>query len=401
MSERPAPPFTPDELSYRLRQQELLSEFGKFCLRTHDVSAVLHEATRVSAEGMRSELCKVLEHCPAQNDFLIVAGVGWHPGVVGHARLGPDRDSPAGYAMQLGKPVISNELSTEQRFRTPRLLIEHGVRSAANVLIKGDESVFGVLEVDSTHLGHFNDADSSFLEGFANLLGVAIERHRLEEGLHRKELSLQQALEHERVLVAEVHHRVKNSLALVAGLFAMQRRGNQNADVRRALEAAEARIYSIADVHDRLARHDRAATVPLDEFVGDLCERLGTANPLHKLICNVVHVSVSADRAIALGLLINELVTNALKYAYPGTGGQVRVSIQPSGGERFVLQVEDHGVGMPHKEAASGRGLGTKVIESLTKQLRGTVTWQRLQPGTRVVLEFPAERPREATSSRQ
>jgi two-component sensor histidine kinase len=401
MIERMTQAFTPDELTYRLRQQELVSDFGLFCLRTHDVFAVLHEATRACAEGLRSELCKVLEHCPAQNDFLIVAGVGWRPGVVGHARLGPDGESPAGYALQTGKPVISNELANEGRFRTPSLLIEHGIRSAANVLISGDETVFGVLEVDSTHRGEFNDADSSFLQAFANLLGVAIERQRLEQDLHRKEQSLQQALELERVLVLEVHHRVKNSLALVAGLLTMQHRASKNTEVHRALEAAEARIHAIAEAHDHLARHKDAGTVPLDAFVRDLCQRLGAANPLHHLVCDVVGIPVSADRAIALGLLINELVTNALKYAYPDASGEVRVSIRPSGNERYVLEVGDNGIGMPPETTASKKGLGTKVIASLARQLGGTVTWEHTQPGTRVTLEFPGERARSGTQPRE
>src|SRR5581483_3220189 len=378
----------PDELNYRLRQHKLASDFGMFCLRTHDVSALLYEATRASAEGMRCKLCKVLEYRPAHDDFLVVAGVGWLPGVVGHALLGSGAESPAGYAYASGQPVISNELASEPRFRTPRLLVEHGVLSAANVLIRGDESTFGVLEVDSTHLGQFNDADSDFLQGFANLLGIAIERQRLEERLHRNEAALQRALDYERVLVSEVNHRVKNSLTLVTGLLAMQRRGSSNAELQRVLDAAEARIHAIAEVHDHLARHGKAATVPLNGFVCDLCRRLGAANPLHQLVCDVVHVTVSADRAVALGLLVNELVTNALKYAYPDMVGEVRVSIRPSGGDHYTLEVSDQGVGMPAEDPSSRRGLGTHVVSSLARQLGGTVTWHRDPPGTRVVLEF-------------
>ena len=392
MSEHVKPISTPDELSYRLRQQQLVSEFGLCCLRTKNIPTLLHEAARASAEGVQCELCKVLEYRPAHNDFLVVAGVGWRPGVVGHALLGADEASPAGYAFASGRPVISNELAHEERFRTPRLLIEHGVLSATNVLIRGDESTFGVLEADSTRVGRFDDADCDFLQGFANLLGVAIERQRLEQDLHRKERALQQALEHERVLVSEVHHRVKNSLAVATGLLAMQRRGTSHEEARRLLEAAETRIHAIADVHDHLARHGKVATVPLDGFVGDLCRRLGAANPLHHLVCDVVAVSVSADRAIALGLLINELVTNALKYAYPDTGGEIRVAIRPSAPDHYTLAVSDDGVGMPAGDAGSPKSLGTKVITSLARQLGGTVTWHRTQPGTRVVLEFPRER---------
>ena len=86
---------------------------------------------------------------PEDNRFLVCAGVGWEPGIVGSAIVGADMASPAGYALQTGKPVISNQLENEERFRTPELLRRHGIRRAMNVILQGDGKPFGVLEVDS------------------------------------------------------------------------------------------------------------------------------------------------------------------------------------------------------------------------------------------------------------
>ena len=114
---------------------------------------MLKHTARLTAEGLGTEYCKVLEYIPAENRLLVRAGVGWEDGVVGFASVGADLASPGGYALRTGKPVISNHLANEQRFRTPELLVEHGIRRAMNVILQGDGSPFGVLEVDSTSDG--------------------------------------------------------------------------------------------------------------------------------------------------------------------------------------------------------------------------------------------------------
>ncbi|WP_407696990.1 PAS domain S-box protein [Skermanella mucosa] len=136
---------------------------------------------------MATRLCKVLEWQRSEDRLLVRAGVGWAAGLVGHAIVGADLESPAGFALKTGRPVISNHLAGETRFRTPRLLAEHGVRRAINVVIRDGvpECPFGVLEVDSPDPGHFEEDDLAFMQGFANLLGVAIERQKAEDGLNR------------------------------------------------------------------------------------------------------------------------------------------------------------------------------------------------------------------------
>jgi GAF domain-containing protein len=158
----------------------------------------------MAAEGLEAELCKILEYLPAENRLLLRAGVGWDPGLVGVASVGADLESPSGYALKTGKPVISNHLENEERFRTSELLRAHGVRRAINVILQGDGSPFGVLEVDSRSEGEFNEQDISFLQGAANILGMAIERQRYER-------NLRDALDRQKLLMQEINHRVKNS----------------------------------------------------------------------------------------------------------------------------------------------------------------------------------------------
>src|SRR6202040_1193008 len=202
-------------LQQRIRQQEILAELGVVALQGKPFLELLNETVRLTAEGMNAEFCKVLEFIPADNRLLVRAGVGWHEGIVGRATLGVDLESPSGFALRTGKPVISNHLENEQRFRTPELLVEHGIRRAMNVILQGDGSPYGVLEIDSRSEGEFSENDIAFLQGAANVLGMAIERQRHER-------HLKAALDRHQVLLKEITHRVKNSLQLVTAFLHLQ-----------------------------------------------------------------------------------------------------------------------------------------------------------------------------------
>jgi transposase InsO family protein len=140
------------------------------------------------AKGMRAAFCKVLEYIPDKDRLLVRSGVGWRPGVVGHSTLGIEKDFPAGFVFQTGKPVISNHLEHERRFQTPPLLAEHGVKRSVTVpitLARGHP--WGVLAADSPDEGQFDAPDIAFMQGVAQLLGAAIQRLRNEGALRAGE----------------------------------------------------------------------------------------------------------------------------------------------------------------------------------------------------------------------
>src|SRR5215831_15724491 len=225
-------------LHLRIRQQEILAELGVLALQGTPFLELLNQTARLTAEGMKAEFCKVLEYLPAQNRLLVRAGVGWHEGIVGVATVGADLESPSGFALHTGKPVISNHLENEQRFRTPELLVEHGIRRAMNVILQGDGSPYGVLEVDSRSEGEFSKNDVSFLQGAANILGMAIERQRYE-------LRLKAALDRQQILVKETSHRVKNSLQMVSAMLRLQANTVGDDTLREHLAEASSRVSAI------------------------------------------------------------------------------------------------------------------------------------------------------------
>jgi two-component system, sensor histidine kinase PdtaS len=379
---------TRQELPYRLRQQSLLGEFGRSALQTRDIGQILQRATELCTQGLETPFAKVLEYMPDEKHLLVRAGVGWAPGTIGQVSLGIDMESPAGYAFHTGKIVISNHLLEETRFRTPKLLSDHGIKRAVNVLIaRGGEGhlPFGVLEVDSPDSGQFDLADADFLAGFAGLLGIAIERQRADA-------DLQQALEHQAMLTREMSHRVKNSLASVVGLLRVQGRNAQSEEVQNALKDAASRITTIAQVHDHLWRSTKIGFVDIADFAGELCRKLQETVP-HGVSCSFGHLVISADKAIPLGLLINEIVTNSAKHAYPDGSGEIQVSGERRGADLHV-EVSDQGIGLPKdfdidQPRAS---LGFKVIKSLLAQLDGRIAVACNTPkGVTIQLDVPLE----------
>jgi GAF domain-containing protein len=300
----PSPVGTQEEVSrralgQRIRQQEILAELGVLALqRTTTFDHLLTHAVRLAAEGLEAQFCKVLEFIPAENRFLLRAGVGWDPGLVGVATVGGDLESPSGFALKTGKPVISNHLENENRFRTPELLRVHGVRRAINVIMQGDGAPYGVLEVDSRSEGEFSEQDISFLQGAANILGMAIERRRYER-------DLKFSLEYHKVLINEINHRVKNSLQLVASLFSLQAGSTRDSALAQSLQEAMVRVTAVARIHERLYRTRDFGTVDLTTYLSDICSDLREVTvPCDLHLEPGPPIPIATDRAVRVALPI-------------------------------------------------------------------------------------------------
>jgi len=371
-------------LRLRIRQQELLAELGVIALKRTTFSDLLDSTVRTAAKGLEAEFCKVLEYHPAENRLVLVAGVGWEAGLIGVASVGADLESPSGFALRTGKPVISNHLEREERFRTPDLLRAHGVRRAINVILQGEGAPFGVLEVDSRSPGEFSERDIAFLQGAANILGMAIERQR-------RERNLRSALEHQKVLIDEINHRVKNSLQLVASLLNLQATAADDPEVSQNLQEAVARVTAIARIHERLYRSPDVATVDLAAYLADICTDLAALAPQ----CEIVYqtkaaIPIATDRAVRIALLATELITNAAKHAGPG-----RIVVKANATDAtasVVLCVRDEGQGLPN-DFSMGRAqsLGMKIIRALVEQMGASLTINSAQPGAEFVAEIPID----------
>lgn len=378
-----APKSGADELRDRIRQQQILSELSVRALQSGSFEELLNETVRLSAEGLDASLSKVLRLMPDRKNFLVVAGHGWAADTIGKELIGADSASPAGYALATGKPVISNHLDQEQRFRTPELLVKYGVKRAINVIIQGEGAPFGVLEVDSRYPGEFSESDLPFLQGAGNIIGMAIERRRYEN-------QLRALLDHQQSLLREVNHRVKNSLQLVASMLRLQVAGVDDEVAKQLLSDAQARVMAIARAHERL--YKTADFTHLD--LGVYLSEVGT-----DLYDGAIHfdlaegIRISTDRAIPLALLITELVTNSMKYAYPdGRGGPIRVRVARAPDDWLEISVADEGVGFPEGfDPDASRGLGMRLVKAFAQRLNATLDFRNRQPGAEVAISLPLE----------
>jgi two-component sensor histidine kinase len=196
----------------------------------------------------------------------------------------------------------------------------------------------------------------------------------------RKEEALRGALDEKNTLLKELYHRVKNNLQLIISLFNLQVRSLADGPARQALLEAAARVRAMALVHERLYQSGTLTAIALDGYVGELCEQLaGAASAPQRGIAvqvDAAPLEAGLDVAVPLGLLLNELVSNSLKHAFPdGRRGRIRVRLARLDGDGACLTVGDDGVGLPPDIAGtSTHTLGLKLVSALSEQLHARFT---------------------------
>lgn len=492
------------------RQHELVVEYGVMSLKSSNLDALLTLACDVVAKGMETPFAKVLTPIADSDEFLLSHGVGWDEADIGHATVGGDIASPAGYAISTYRPVLSNHLGQEQRFRTPSLLKKYGIERAINVPIRGPSAPFGVLEADSSNGEDFIESDLVFLEGISNVISMAVERISASSEMHSSDpysesvlnaspdcvkiLSASGDIEfmndagmclmhigdlaqvrgvawsqlwpdesrnlvleaiskvtggestrfeafcptqyqepkwwdvtvapifgeqgdfqkmiavsrditerrhHEAQLLSlidaqniklsksdlyleEIHHRVKNSLHLVNTLLLLQANMAQDEAVKLQLETAATRVLTIASVHERLYQNAEAQAVRACDYLAALLGDLGKALAERRILLNADTFVLPSERMAPLGLVISELITNALKYGK----GTVEVSVSGQG-DHALITVTDEGDGFPESyPKPTGTGLGMRLVKSYSGYGNQAITVDRAQAKSTIHVRF-------------
>jgi two-component sensor histidine kinase len=254
-----------------------------------------------------------------------------------------------------------------------------------NVILQGDGSPYGVLEVDSRSEGEFSQNDIAFLQGAANILGMAIEQQQYQR-------KLQAALDRHEVLLREVNHRVKNSLQVISSMLQLQANAVGDQDLSERLNEAASRVNAVGRAYERLAYTADYENIDLIEYLRQIVKDLEpTVAPCKIQFDAPEAIRFAADRAILVGLIINELVSNAGKYAYPNrtAGGLIWVRVQTEN-DAIAILIGDEGVGLPSGfDPAASKRLGTRLVNALSKQLGGELTRPPTPIGTNFTLHIP------------
>ncbi len=216
------------------------------------------------------------------------------------------------------------------------------------------------------------------------------QKDLLEREVARRTKDLQDALAAKTMLVHEVDHRVKNNLQMISSLLSMQVRTIKDPDARRSLADMLQRIEAISTVHRRLYQSADVQVFDLGDFVRDVTSELVRASGRGdvKLTVEMEAVYVPSQQASPIALMLNELITNALKHAFPtGRAGRLSVKVG-SQDDRLILSVVDDGVGFT-PGSGSERGFGRRLIRTVARQLHAEVNWRAGDPGTIVDIALP------------
>jgi PAS domain S-box-containing protein len=218
----------------------------------------------------------------------------------------------------------------------------------------------------------------------------------LEERVRGRTSELMASVKEREVLLQEVHHRVKNNLQIISSLINMQMRPLDEPAGREALEECQSRVQAIALIHEKLHHTREYTRVPFSEYARSLASNIfdtsGTSPSRIALQMEIENISVPVDRAIPCGLILNELITNALKHAFPAErSGVVRVELRKTDTHELLLVVGDDGVGMMADfDPDTSSSLGMQLVSTLVEQLDGRLEIVR-NCGTTFRIEFPAE----------
>jgi two-component sensor histidine kinase/putative methionine-R-sulfoxide reductase with GAF domain len=378
---------TLDRVREYQRVIEAISRIGPQTLSAQQL--MQHVVAQVSRATMIPRT-KVLRYRAEKGDLLIEAGVGWRPGVVGNATLAVDYKSPAGRAFQTGGPVTIEDIRETDEFRNPELLREHGIISIINVPVLINGATWGVLEADSTQPGSFDQWDVSFLSTVANIMGVCLGlAHAHAKHVEAAAESVRQEAQFD-MRMRELQHRIKNNLQIVVA-FLSRRTRELPQEVREALSAATMRIQAIALAHDLLSvsRETReTSNVAFDDYLRSLCANIDPQRTDVTIEVAAEKATIPIDRAVPAGLIVNELVTNSIKYAFGNGGGLIRVHFATTSNRSEAwLTVEDNGKGM---KLPPNKGLGLSLVEGFVQQIQGRVEYVHVEAGSKTTFCFPA-----------
>lgn len=230
---------------------------------------------------------------------------------------------------------------------------------------------------------------------FLLLSGVLFWVYRNNRRTSRKLEALNQNLvkknQENELLLKEIHHRVKNNLEIVSSLLALQSAQIEDSEVQNALQASRSRVQSMGILHQKLYQGENLAAIEMKDYLINLSEGLldtFNAEDRVKIECAMQELELDVDTAVPIGLIVNGLLTNALKYAFPeGKPGAIKVSLESVDAATLQLRIADNGIGKKMETAAQGTGFGTQLVNLLTRQLEGVMT-QEVNNGTIISFQF-------------
>ena len=230
------------------------------------------------------------------------------------------------------------------------------------------------------------------------LLGAIFGKNLLKthHRLYKSKTEIEAQIIEKETLLKEIHHRVKNNLQTVSSLLSMQGRNTTNEQIKKIIKSSQNRVISMAMIHEMLYTNDNLSKIQFKPYVEELSaflmKSVADSGPTIDLKIDIPDIQLGIDTAIPLGLLINETITNSLKYGFEGRNeGQIKIGLQKeeSGNYDYILTISDNGIGFTDdRNSALTKSLGLKLIHNLARQLQGSAIKDKSKEGTTYNIKF-------------
>jgi two-component system, sensor histidine kinase PdtaS len=370
------------------RHVRIFIDLARVASESGDEDGFLDQVVVQVARAVEIDHVKILRYRRREADLLVAAGFGWKEGIVRSATLSADLRSPPGRSFQTAQPVVIKNFQGQDDFIHSGLLQNHGIVSLVNVPVLIEGAAWGVLEADSTRPRDFSQDTIEFLTATAGLIGAFLQSHRGELSDATRLAAAAMQAQSRDVLLREMQHRVKNSFQIILASIAIQKRRYASGDAQRALDHIASRINAISLAHDQLTPREKGQIVNLSDYLRALCLSIKQQTEGIEVEVQADELELSIDRAVPLGLILNEIATNSIKHAFGQDGGG-RITVKLVAGVGYGearLSVADNGGGIKQHNPT---GTGLKLIVALARQIGGTVDQESSNQGTRTWLTFP------------
>jgi len=299
-------------------------------------------------------------------------------------------------------PATNAGVNAEDTTRAMLNILEDFTEEKAR-LEGAQRAALNILEDFAGEKTRFEDTQRAML----NLIDdFGTEREKTEAAnreLREAEEQIKRSLGEKVVLLKEVHHRVKNNLQIISSLLNLQMPYIKDPQAIELFKESQNRVISMALIHEKLYQSESLARIDLAGYIQSLTDNLfrsyGATRRAVRLKIDVVDIALDIDTVIPCALIINELVSNALKHAFPdawnqaGGIGEIRIDLHRDAGHRFMLTVTDNGVGLPRGfDAQQCESLGLKLVGVLVKQLRGILQIEQGDGGAGFTITFEASK---------
>ncbi len=413
---------TVDKLKIKTKYEELINSISQVIHKSINVKDVL-DNTAEAINNSIDVVDKVSIYLVEGREALIKAHSGapnWYIEKVGRIPFG------SGYTWNT---ITSGDLNYCSDTDSDNLVgpagILLGIKSYVSIPIKFDSNIIGVINVASFRKNIFKEEDISLLSLVASQVSMVMENIRQSEELQqtydileervkgrtlellksnallreeiekriRAEIEIKKSLQEKEILLKEVQHRVKNNLQVISSMLDLQTDYVKDSGVLKLFVEAQKRVKSMALVHERMYQSEVLTDLDFTQYIENLGNYIfkiyGVNTKRISMKIDINEANIDFNRAIQLGLIVNELISNSLKHAFPDDlAGQVNVRLD-SEDEYFILTTSDNGVGLPKKfRLRQTKSLGLQLVQALTNQLKGSIKIDR-RKGTRFRIKFP------------